>query len=182
MSATRLLVLWTVRKHGMAHGYLISGDLEAVWAPEWAKLKSGSIYHALRQLTKDGLLEAFQREEWPGRVDHRITTTGETEFHRLLRDALRRPDPRPDLKAAALLLLTELSRDEAVELLEERLRAEEAECEKLANRVTEQTEPETVADLLAMLRESADRNAAWTRGLLDRLRAGDFEMAASKTA
>ncbi|MFE4538484.1 PadR family transcriptional regulator [Streptomyces scopuliridis] len=91
MSATRLLVLGVVRTHGTAHGYLITSELESMWAQEWAKLKSGSIYHALRQLAKDGLMRATQIEEWPGRVDYEITEQGDAEFLRLLREALKRP-------------------------------------------------------------------------------------------
>ncbi|NUT10617.1 MAG: PadR family transcriptional regulator, partial [Nonomuraea sp.] len=55
MSATRLLVLGVVRLHGRAHGYLVGSELESWEAGQWAGLRSGSIYHALRQLAKEGL-------------------------------------------------------------------------------------------------------------------------------
>lgn len=54
MSAIRLLVLGAVRQHGRAHGYQIRNDLEFWGAHEWSNAKPGSIYHALKQLAKQG--------------------------------------------------------------------------------------------------------------------------------
>ncbi|MDK1476876.1 helix-turn-helix transcriptional regulator [Streptomyces sp. 549] len=169
MSATRLLVLGAVRRHGIAHGYLVSRELDAIGAQKWAKLKSGSIYHALRQLTKDGLMHAAQIDEWPGRVDYRVTEQGEREFVRLLRDALRKPGPRADLLAAALSLLSEIPRDEAAELLRERLSAQEAERADLADQMEAAEDSGRLAELYGMLMQSADCGVAWTRSLLERL-------------
>lgn len=177
MSATRLLVLGAVRMHRTAHGYLVNSELDAIGAQDWAKLKSGSIYHALRQLTKDGLLRATQIEEWPGRVDHEITEEGEKEFARLLRDAIRRPDPRPDLFASGLSFLSELTRTEALELLDDRLRALEEEREEVAARIAAAGDSEQLAELFDMLKESADHNVEWTRGLIRRLESGAHRMA-----
>ncbi|MEV4969666.1 PadR family transcriptional regulator [Streptomyces scopuliridis] len=176
MSATRLLVLGVVRMHGTAHGYLITSELESMWAQEWAKLKSGSIYHALRQLAKDGLMRATQIEEWPGRVDYEITEQGDAEFLRLLRQALKRPDPRPDLLAAALVLLTELPRAEAVALLKERLAAQEAERDRIADRIAAD-ESDRLGELFEMLKDSVDSNITLTLGLLHRLESGAHVMA-----
>ncbi|MET9096654.1 PadR family transcriptional regulator [Streptomyces cyaneofuscatus] len=175
MSATRLLVLGAVRRHGIAHGYLVNRELDAIGAQNWAKLKSGSIYHALRQLTKDGLMHATQIDEWPGRVDYQVTEEGEREFDRLLRDALRRPGPRADLLAAALSLLSEIPRGEAAELLEERLSIQEAERAGLADQMAAVEDSDRLAELYGMLMQSADSGLAWTRGLLERLASGPAE-------
>ncbi|NEE20007.1 PadR family transcriptional regulator, partial [Streptomyces sp. SID7499] len=54
MSAIRLLVLGAVRMHGRAHGYQVRNDLEYWGAHEWSNAKPGSIYHALKQMAKQG--------------------------------------------------------------------------------------------------------------------------------
>ncbi len=56
-SATRLLVLGVVRKHGKAHGYQVRRELLTWSADKWANVAPGSIYHALKQMAKEGLLE-----------------------------------------------------------------------------------------------------------------------------
>src|SRR4030081_1520190 len=119
MSATRLLVLGIGRGYGRAHGYRVGNDLLSWGADEWANVKWGSIYHALRSLTQAGFL--LDHDEVPTRTDYELTERGEQEFMRLLRDALRRPHPRPDLVGAALAMLPSLPRAEAVALLRERL-------------------------------------------------------------
>ncbi|MGH3566084.1 MAG: PadR family transcriptional regulator [Pseudonocardia sp.] len=95
MSATRLLVLGIVRGYGRAHGYRVGHDLLSWGADEWANVKWGSIYHALRALTQSGFL--LDHNDILGRTDYELTERGEAEFIRLLSDALRRPEPRPDL-------------------------------------------------------------------------------------
>lgn len=60
MSAIRLLVLGAVRMHGRAHGYQVRNDLEYWGAHEWSNAKPGSIYHALKQMAKQGLLLAHE--------------------------------------------------------------------------------------------------------------------------
>ena len=115
MSATRLLVLGIVRGYGRAHGYRIGNDLLSWGADEWANVKWGSIYHALHTLTERGLL--LDHNDVAGRTEYEITEHGEAEYQKLLRDALRRPQPRPDFLGAALAMLPSLPREEAISLL-----------------------------------------------------------------
>ena len=56
MSVTRLLVLGGVRIFEPAHGYLVRRELLSWQVEEWAHVKPGSIYNALRTMTRDGLL------------------------------------------------------------------------------------------------------------------------------
>lgn len=74
MSAIRLLVLCAVRQHGRAHGYQIRNDLEYWGAHEWSSAKPGSIYHALKQMAKQGVLIAHEvapsTAAWP--AAHRV--------------------------------------------------------------------------------------------------------------
>lgn len=175
MSATRLLVLGVVRGYGRAHGYRVGSDLMSWGTGEWANVKWGSIYHALRTLTKDGLL--LDHDEIPGRTDYELTERGEVEFMRLLRDALRRPEHRPDLIGAGLALMPALPRDEAVRLLRERLATCEEQRDKARAQIDGWAEPAHVRELFGLWEHHAAGGAEWTRGVIDRLEAGDYPMA-----
>ncbi|WP_127145600.1 PadR family transcriptional regulator [Pelagibacterium montanilacus] len=124
MSATRLLVLAFVRAHGRAHGYMIGQDLLAWKADQWANTKTGSIYHALRQLTREGLFDAIEveaSEEGAARTDYALTPDGEEEFQRLMEVALTRPDPRPDMFCSGLIMMSALPRQTVLVYLSRRL-------------------------------------------------------------
>lgn len=175
MSATRLLVLGVVRGYGRAHGYLIGHDLMSWGADVWANVKWGSIYHALKQ----GVKADFLSEDWtvPGRTEYELTEKGEFEFRRLLADAVRTPDPRPDMLAAGLALLPALTRDQALSLLEIRLSAVEAIRKEADGQLTGWREPPHVRELYRLRVANAANDVAWTRGLIDRLNAGEYAMA-----
>lgn len=193
MSATRLMVLGMVRSHGRTHGYRIGTDLHSMGADEWANVRWGSIYHALRQLTKEGKFRAFddQRgESGQCRTEYEITAEGEAEFLRMLREIVKNPDPHNDLRGAGIALLPALARDEAIELLEERvsrLEADYAELKphhrvgdssvELYGELKEKGVPSVVGELLGMWAHITDSEIAWTRGLIRRLRAGEHTMA-----
>ena len=93
MSATRLLVLGVVRGYGRVHGYRVGADLLSWGAGEWANVKWGSIYHALRQATRGGLLH--DHDDVPGRTDYELTERGEAEFGRLRATPCATPSPGP---------------------------------------------------------------------------------------
>ena len=92
MSAIRLLVQGAVRQHGRAHGYQVRNDLEYWGAHEWSNAKPGSIYHALKQMAKQGLLHAHEvapsTAGGPPRTEYEITEQGTEEYFRLLRASL----------------------------------------------------------------------------------------------
>jgi len=175
MSATRLLVLGVVRGYGRAHGYLIGNDLISWGADDWANVKWGSIYHALKQLTKAGHL----REDWPvpGRTDYELTEEGEQEFQRLLRNALSRPEHRPDMLGAGLALLPALARKDAIELLEKRREALITERDNAAVQLRKTQGPPHVWELYTLWEHNAETGVEWTQGLIDRLTAGAYPMA-----
>ena len=175
MSATRLLVLGIVRGYGRAHGYRIGNDLLAWGADEWANVKWGSIYHALRTLTERGYL--LDHDDVPGRTEYELTERGEAEYMKLLREALRKPQPRPDFLGAALAMLPSLPREEAIALLEERLTALEAERDKARAQMDTLVEPPHVRELFGLWEHSAAAGVEWTRGMIDRLAGGAYPMA-----
>lgn len=182
MSTTRLLVLGVVSGLGTAHGYAVHNELRSWGAHEWANVKWGSIYHALRQLAKEGKLEAMPADDGSGRVDYRITEEGERAFHDLIRKALSDAGPHADLLAAGLAFLTALPRAEAIGLLEQRLAALEKARDTMAPLVgsfDDWKEPGTehVPELFGLWYENAVHAAEWTAGLIRRLKAGAYTMA-----
>ncbi|MEU3952322.1 PadR family transcriptional regulator [Streptomyces achromogenes] len=184
MSAIRLLVLGAVRQHGRAHGYQVRNDLEYWGAHEWSNAKPGSVYHALKQLARQGLLHAHETAPstagGPPRTEYEITGRGEEEFLRLLRESLVAHDQKPDVRAAALGFLVELPRAEALELLRERIRR----IGRWRDSVTGEYLPEGgpwelghIGEIMRMWLYTADSDAAWTQGLIDRLEAGAYTFA-----
>ena len=175
MSATRLLVLGIVRGYGRAHGYRVGSDLVSWGADEWANVKWGSIYHALKTLTASGhLLDHYDN---PARTEYSVTERGEAEFLKLLRDAVRRPQARPDFLGAALALLPSLPRGEAITLLRERLAVLTEQQEKAQAQVEGWTYPPHVRELFGLAEANAASGVAWTRGIIARLEAGAYPMA-----
>ncbi|MFE5198272.1 MULTISPECIES: PadR family transcriptional regulator [unclassified Streptomyces] len=181
MSAIRLLVLGAVRQHGRAHGYQVRNDLEYWGAHEWSNAKPGSIYHALKQMAKQGFLVAHEiapsTAGGPPRTEYEITDKGAEEFLTLLREALVTYDQKPDVLSAALGFIVDLPRREAVELLRRRVDG----IEEWRRAVTEYYTPEDGPERLGHIGEimnfwvhSADAGAEWTRGLIGRIEGGAY--------
>lgn len=180
MTATRLLVLGVVRGFGRAHGYRVRAELLSWGIDAWANVKPGSIYHALRQLAKGGLLEATEIADWPGRVDYSLTPEGDKEFFRLLVDALERPEHRDDMLSAGLALMPALTRDRAVSALSTRLadlEAQRAVLRKEPQAADAGGLPPHLGELWTMRRRYVDLGVEWTRDLLERVTSGEYEMA-----
>ena len=181
MSATRLLVLGGVRRSGRAHGYEVRRDLISWGSDEWAHVNPGSIYHALRQLAKEGMLRAHAVEEsdaGPPHTDYEITEAGRAEFLRLLRCALATVDVRhPELLAAGLGFLTELPRGEAIGLLRERLDGLAGWRASVAPHLADRNPDDHLRELLGWWVHSADSATTWTRRVIDRLESGAYVMA-----
>ncbi|WP_340376183.1 PadR family transcriptional regulator [Streptomyces sp. SS7] len=181
MTATKLLVLGVVRGFGRAHGYRVRAELLSWGIDDWANVKPGSIYHALRQLAKSGLLEATEIGDWPGRVDYGVTPEGEREFFRLLVEALERPEHRDDMLSAGLALMPALTRDRAVAALSTRLAVLERQSAVLRRDpdtgVAGGTLPRHLGELWTMRTRYVDLGVEWTRELLERVRSGEYAMA-----
>ncbi|MFG2599254.1 PadR family transcriptional regulator [Streptomyces sp. NPDC048462] len=181
MSAIRLLVLCAVRQHGRAHGYQIRNDLEYWGAHEWSSAKPGSIYHALKQMAKQGVLIAHEvapsTAGGPPRTEYEITEQGDAEYFTLLRAALTSYDQKLDVLSAGLGGIVDLERSEAVSLLKERV----AGLARWRTSVTEYYTPEAgpesighIGEIMNMWVHSADAGAEWTRGLIARIEGGAY--------
>ncbi|CAL9301402.1 PadR family transcriptional regulator [Streptomyces sp. SudanB182_2057] len=184
MSAIRLLVLGAVRQHGRAHGYQVRNDLEYWGAHEWSNAKPGSVYHALKQMARQGLLRAHETAPstagGPPRTEYEITGRGEEEFFRLLRESLVSYDQKPDVRSAAIGFLVELPRAEALELLRERIRRIGRWRDSVTGEYLPEGGPQQlghIGEIMRMWIHTADSDAAWTQGLIDRLEAGAYTFA-----
>ncbi|PZT68925.1 PadR family transcriptional regulator [Streptomyces sp. SW4] len=184
MSVIRLLVLGAVRQHGRAHGYQVRNDLEYWGAHEWSNAKPGSIYHALKQMAKQGLLHEHETAPstagGPPRTEYEITEKGTEEYFALLRESLTAYNQKPDVLSAGIGLMVDLPRDEVLTLLEERVRA----IQEWRKGVTEYYVPEDgpgqlghIGEIMHLWIHSADTGAEWTRGLIERIRGGAYTFA-----
>ncbi|WP_351229566.1 PadR family transcriptional regulator [Streptomyces sp. NPDC002133] len=184
MSAIRLLVLGAVRQHGRAHGYQVRNDLEYWGAHEWSNAKPGSIYHALKQMAKQGLLHAHEiapsTAGGPPRTEYELTGQGTAEYFALLRESLTSYDQKMDVLSAGIGFIVDLERREAVELLQERVRRIEEWRASVTEYYTPEEGPESlghIGEIMNLWVHSADAGAAWTRGLIARIEGGAYTFA-----
>jgi DNA-binding PadR family transcriptional regulator len=118
-----LLILGVLRFKQPAHGYSIRRELETWRAEQWANIAYGSIYHALGKMAEEGLIEAVDTEQAgkrPARTTYRITSDGEEEFQRLLREYWWELKPLIDPFQVALTFMNELPRDELLAAMRHR--------------------------------------------------------------
>ncbi|MBB4932595.1 DNA-binding PadR family transcriptional regulator [Lipingzhangella halophila] len=186
MSATRLLVLGVVREYGQAHGYQVRRELLSWGAEEWANVKPGSLYHALRQLAKVGMLRTVaveESDEGPERTLYELTEDGETEFRTLLRKALSDPDVKPEFFGAGLTFLPCLQRWEAITSLRHRFAQLEGKRGELRvlldepNLPAKEGKPEHIWELFQWWVARTRVAAEFTAEMIERLKNGAYAMA-----
>lgn len=107
------------------HGYDIRKELTSWNVESWANVQPGSIYHALRRMTEEGLLEAVDTEQVdgrPARTRYQLTKAGEVEYQTMLRRYWWEYAEPVDPFLAAFAFLPSLPRAEAVGALRARAR------------------------------------------------------------
>lgn len=183
MKPVRLLVLGALRRRGRAHGYQVRADLESWGAHEWSTATSGSVYHALKSMARQGLLvthETIPSEAGgPPRIEYELTGEGEEEYFTLLRSALTDREPSLDVLAAAVGLIEDVPREQALELLRERARAMREWSASITAHVPADTDLDTwgpVGEVLSLWLTTAETGAQWTHRLIRRLEEGAFTM------
>lgn len=181
MSAIRLLVLGAVRQRGRAHGYQVRNDLEYWGAHEWSSAKPGSIYHALKQTAKRGLLLANEiapsTTGGPPRTEYELTQRGTEEFFSLLREALVSHDQKMDVGSSGIGFIVHLPREEAVALLKKRVKGHEEWRKSVTDYYTPEDGPGQLGHIGEIMRfwvHSADAGVEWTRGLIERIEGGAY--------
>lgn len=182
MSATRLLLLGTVRIFQPVHGYFVRRELLGWHADAWANLNPGSVYNGLRTLTREGMLEEVGTEARggrPARTSYRLTGDGEAEFLVLVRGALwgvRTFEPA-DLMAG-WSFASALRREEVIAALEHRVEQIEASARAtrfaIEDLARSPSTPDTVAEHYRLAQARLDGEAQWAREVIERLRDGAY--------
>jgi DNA-binding PadR family transcriptional regulator len=87
----RLLTLGFLIEYGPAHGYELRKAAEESAAESWAGVLPGSIYHALKQMEKEGLvrLEATPAKGHQTKAVYAVTAAGRNAFQELVRQSWR---------------------------------------------------------------------------------------------
>src|SRR5262245_19044807 len=125
MSTTRLMILGLVKWLQPVHGYDVRRELVSWNAQEWANIQPGSIYHALRKLTEEGLLVEVATEQVgarPARTTYAMTETGDEEVGDLLRKYWWGYHTPVDPFLAGFAFVGEMPADEAEAALRNRAR------------------------------------------------------------
>ncbi|MCT7656817.1 PadR family transcriptional regulator [Mycobacterium deserti] len=179
MSTVRLLVLGVVRNSGEAHGYAVHRELTSWRVDTWTRVKPPSIYHAIKQLHREGLLSASEPQNspsGPARVAYRITAAGQRAFFELLEAALQSPDIEEF--GAGIAFMRSLPRTRVAALLHAQLETTESIATQLRQMKADWPDPDApphAQHLLELWRGTFASNAAWTTQMLARINGGEFE-------
>jgi DNA-binding PadR family transcriptional regulator len=90
MTVVRLAVLGSLDQLGQGSGYDIVTDLNRKMVSRWADIKPASIYHAIRQLEKEGGISAVgqaREGRLPTKTIYAITALGRQMFDTLQEEA-----------------------------------------------------------------------------------------------
>lgn len=196
MWSTRLLVLGLVRWLGPVHGYLVRRELDSWRMPGVTEIGAGSIYHALKKLAADGMIEVVATESVdarPARTTYRITVRGEAEFQQLLRSKLWEVAQADDPFHTAWSFATVLTPAENIALL--RRRAEVLyERVEAVTMILAATSPDYVegsettflpAHSRALLKRQTDlwnTDAEWCEDTAGRIESGDLSLGSGPDA
>jgi DNA-binding PadR family transcriptional regulator len=129
-----MMILGLVRWMQPVHGYDVRRELLSWEADQWANVAPGSIYHALRKLTEEGLLSEVATEQVgarPARTTYRTTPKGDQEFEELLRKYWWEYAQPIDPFQAATAFLPALPREEAAAAMRNRARMLRANADRL---------------------------------------------------
>jgi DNA-binding PadR family transcriptional regulator len=185
LNTTRLLVLGVTRIFQPVHGYFVRRELLSWHADEWARIKPGSIYNALRSLERDGFVAEVATDSEgnrPAKTTYRLTADGEAEFRVLLRDHLWDIDVSdPTSLRAGLSFMWALPREEVVAAMDHRASA----LEGLGNaqRFTRQEysthpdRPDHVAEIFLLEEARLESERHWAIDFAQRLRSGAYRFA-----
>jgi DNA-binding PadR family transcriptional regulator len=176
-----MMILGLVNWLQPVHGYDVRRELLS-WEPEeWANIQPGSIYHALRKMAEEGLLQEVKTEQVgsrPARTTYRMTPKGSMEFEELLRKYWWNVKPSIDPFAAAFAFLPALPRQEAIAALRNRARTLEANIARHKVFLEQGGEwaehkPPHVNWQLEMVVVQLEAQVAWCHRIAERIEAGE---------
>lgn len=142
---TRLMVLGLLSVKPMS-GYEIQSALQVSQADKWAGILSGSIYHALKKLSAEGLVELESVEQTGNRSKaiYKLTETGREELILLLIDSLEQSSVMfPTTLYTGMSFLYLLPAEEILQAIDRQKQAIEREYEgmKVGKAAKEQAVP-----------------------------------------
>jgi DNA-binding PadR family transcriptional regulator len=174
------MILGIVKWFQPVHGYQVRRELLSWGADEWANIQPGSIYHALRKMTEDGLLAEVATEQVgsrPARTTYQLTPVGEAEFEELLRKDWWDYKVPIDPFAAAFCFLPALPRREAAAALRNRARllraANASAAAALESDWMRVSKPVHVAWTFELLIARNEAEIAWCERIADRVESGE---------
>ncbi|GAB3946017.1 PadR family transcriptional regulator [Micromonospora vulcania] len=174
-----MMILGLVRWMQPVHGYDVRRELLSWNADRWANVQPGSIYHALRKLTEEGLLRAVATEQVgarPARTTYEVTATGEDEFQTLLRGFWWGLSEPLDPFAAAFSFLPALPRSEAAAALRNRANLLRASVESMRASLDSDwmrtTKPVHVSWLFELWAARAEAESGWCERIAERIDSG----------
>jgi DNA-binding PadR family transcriptional regulator len=173
------MILGLVRWMQPVHGYDVKRELESWQAHEWTTIAPGSIYHALRKMAEDGLLEEVATEQVgsrPARTTYRCTAKGDLEFEELLRRYWWNYEAAKDPFQAGFAFLPSLPPAEAVAALRNRARLLRLVVDThrfaIASDFVRQTKPSHVAWMFELLIDRMEVEVAWCERIATRIEGG----------
>ncbi|MER6594839.1 PadR family transcriptional regulator [Micromonospora purpureochromogenes] len=174
-----MMILGLVRWMQPVHGYDVRRELLSWNADRWANVQPGSIYHALRKLTEEGLLREVATEQVgarPARTTYEVTPKGEDEFETLLRSLWWQLHETPDPFVAAFSFLPAMPREEAAAALRNRANLLRAGVESMRASLDSDwmrnTKPVHVGWMFELWAARAEAEVAWCDRIAERIESG----------
>ncbi|MGW4501492.1 PadR family transcriptional regulator [Micromonospora sp. NPDC004336] len=174
-----MMILGLVRWMQPVHGYDVRRELLSWNADKWANVQPGSIYHALRKLTREGLLREVATEQVgarPARTTYEVTRKGEEEFETLLRGLWWQLHEPPDPFAAAFSFLPAMPREEAAAALRNRANLLRAGVEwmraSLSSDWMRDTRPVHVGWMFELWAARSEAEISWCERIAERVESG----------
>lgn len=152
----RLMVLGLLT-NGPMSGYQLHQTLQMLQSDKWAGILPGSIYHALKKMEKEHLVELDSVEQTGHRSKaiYRITPQGETELKRLVLESLSSSSIAfPTALYSGLSFLQQIPAEQALNALEEQLAVVKRDYAEL--KAGEQEKNAAVGELPLLVRLSFD--------------------------
>jgi DNA-binding PadR family transcriptional regulator len=173
-------VLGCVRIFQPVHGYFLRRELVTWEVDQWAHVHPGSIYNALKSLTRSGLLVevgVVAAGPRPPRTTYRLTDAGEDEFLALVRAGLLTIDD-PTLFLTAVNMSFVLARDEVVGAVRARISRLEEYLVVLAAQIEDILEakdtPDTATEVPRLISARIRGELEWARDYVDRIEGGAY--------
>lgn len=178
-----MLVLGIVRMFQPVHGYDVRRELLSWHAEEWASIAPGSIYNALKTLTKEGLLQTAGTNQVGGRPErtlYNITPLGEQTLDELLRETLWQWRMPIDPLVAALSMMGFIKRKELIAGLAARaakIKGDALYSEYAIQAIDDEETPAHVREMLRLINARVMAELPWSKAFIARLKRGEYRTA-----